>query len=84
MDLKGCTVAPFILRGVSLRGIDSCFISIDRRKKVYETYAPLLMKSKKLEIITQGEEQIIGLEKVSEISKKMLDGQIKGRYVVEL
>ena len=84
MDLKGCTVAPFILRGVSLRGIDSCFISIDRRKKVYETYAPLLMKSNKLEIITQGEEQIIGLEKVPEISKKMLDGQIKGRYVVEL
>merc|ERR1712141_683778 len=84
MDLKGCTVAPFILRGVSLRGIDSCFISIDRRKKVYETYAPLLINSKKLEIITQGEEQIIGLDQVPEISKKMLDGQIKGRYVVEL
>ena len=29
MDLKGCTVAPFILRGVSLRGIDSVFTSRD-------------------------------------------------------
>ena len=43
-----------------------------------------LIKSKKMEVITQGEEQIIGLNQVPEISKKMLDGQIKGRYVVEL
>ena len=30
------------------------------------------------------EEQIIGLDQVPEISKKMFDRQIKGRYVVEL
>jgi D-arabinose 1-dehydrogenase-like Zn-dependent alcohol dehydrogenase len=51
---------------------------------VYDNYAPILINSKKLEVITEGEEQIIPLEKVNEIAEKMLKGQIKGRYVVEI
>ena len=51
---------------------------------MYENYAPVLIKSKKLEIITEGEEQIIPLEKVNEIAEKMLKGQVKGRYVVQI
>ena len=33
---------------------------------------------------THGEDQIVGLDKVPEISQKMLDGQLKGRFVVKL
>ena len=84
MELKGATVAPFILRGVTLRGVDSVFQKMDTRKRVYETYGPILVKSEKLELITEGEEQIIPLEKVTEAAKKMLAGQIKGRYVVRI
>jgi len=84
MELKGATVAPFILRGVTLRGIDSVFQNMETRKKVYENYAPVLINSKKLEIITEGEEQIIPLEKVNEIAEKMLKGLVKGRYVVKI
>jgi D-arabinose 1-dehydrogenase-like Zn-dependent alcohol dehydrogenase len=51
---------------------------------VYDNYVPILINSKKLEVITEGEEQIIPLEKVNEIAEKMLKGQIKGRYVVEI
>ena len=57
---------------------------MDTRKRVYDTYAPILIKSEKLELITEGEEQIIPLEKVSDIAKKMLAGQVKGRYVVKI
>merc|ERR1719266_1714918 len=78
MELKGATVAPFILRGVTLRGVDSVFLKMDIRQKVYDVYAPILIKSEKLELITKGEEQIIPLEKVNEVAKKMLAGQVKG------
>jgi acrylyl-CoA reductase (NADPH) len=84
MEMKGCSVAPFILRGVTLRGIESVFLKKDIRKRVYETYTPLLLKSKKLEMITHGDEQVIELEAVPEAADKMLKGQIKGRYVVKL
>ena len=84
MELKGATVAPFILRGVTLRGIDSVFLKMETRQKVYETYAPILINSKKLDLITQGEDQIIPLENVNEVAAKMLAGQIKGRYVVKI
>ena len=51
---------------------------------MYESYAPVLINSKKLEIITEGEDQIIRLEKINEIAEKMLKGQVKGRYVVQI
>ena len=35
MELKGATVAPFILRGVTLRGIDSVFQNMETRHSVY-------------------------------------------------
>ena len=84
MELKGCTVAPFILRGVSLRGIESVFLDMTERQRIYETYTPVLMKSSKLDLVTHGEDQVVELSKVPEISQKMLDGQIKGRFVVKL
>lgn len=84
MDLKGATVAPFILRGVTLRGVESVFLNMATRKRVYETYAPILKESNKLELVTHGEDQIIGLESVPEAAKKMLAGQVKGRYVIKI
>ncbi len=84
MELKGLTVAPFILRGVALKGIDSVFKDMPTRKKVYEKYAPLLTQSGKLDLVTHGEEQIIGLEQVPEAAKQILDGKVKGRFVVKL
>ena len=35
MELKGATVAPFILRGVTLRGIDSVFQNMETRHSIY-------------------------------------------------
>ena len=84
MALQGLTVAPFILRGVTLRGIDSVYLDMSQRQSVYETYTPILLNSKKLELITAGNDQIIGLDEVAEKAKLMLSGHIKGRYVVKI
>ena len=35
MELKGATVAPFILRGVTLRGVDSVFQNMETRHSIY-------------------------------------------------
>jgi len=77
------TVAPFILRGVTLAGIDSVFAGMDKRQRVYATYAPLIADSGKLPLIC-GQNQIVGLEGVTEVANNMLKGNIMGRYVVKL
>ena len=51
--------------------------------KVYSAYGPGLISSGKLAKICKGDEQVIGLEKVVEVSEKMLEGKITGRYIVK-
>lgn len=76
------SVAPFILRGVSLLGIDSVYKPMEVRKKVYQKFIPILKENKALEAITAN--QVIGLDAVPEIASKMLKGENKGRYVVQI
>ncbi len=83
MGMPGMTVAPFILRGVTLFGIDCVFYPGGKhREELYGNYAPTLIKSGKLDLIS-GSEQVLKLEDVPEVAGKMLKGQIKGRYVVD-
>merc|ERR1712226_327754 len=77
------TVAPFILRAVDLIGVESAFKAQAARDKVYSAYGPGLISSGKLAKICKGDEQVIGLEKVVEVSEKMLEGKITGRYIVK-
>ncbi|KAL7566924.1 hypothetical protein ACA910_008647 [Epithemia clementina (nom. ined.)] len=77
------TVAPFILRGVSLLGIDSVFADHAARKQAYSTYGPVLVKSNLLNLICD-DSHILELEQVPETAEKMLEGKIRGRYVVKL
>lgn len=75
------TVAPFILRGVSLLGVESVLLPIGRREEVYEKYTECLINSKKLDQVS-GKAQLLTLEQVPEVADKMLKGQIEGRYCV--
>ena len=77
------TVAPFILRGVSLVGIDSVFADHSVRDHVYSTYGPLLVKSNLLGTICD-ESHILSLEQVPEVADQLLQGKIRGRYVIKL
>jgi acrylyl-CoA reductase (NADPH) len=78
MDLPA-SVAPFILRGVSLLGVDSVMCPRARRQEAWKRLASDLDR-KKLEAMTTE----IPLEGVFDIAPKILAGQVRGRTVVKI
>jgi len=76
------TVAPFILRGVTLAGVDSVFMPLERRLAAYNKFAPILAGGK-LELVA-GENKTVGLAGVLDIANMMLQGNLSGRYVVDV
>jgi acrylyl-CoA reductase (NADPH) len=78
MDLPG-TVAPFILRGVVLAGVDSVNQPIARRLEAWNKLAKDLDRAK-LDAITA----TIGLEEVIARAPAILAGQVRGRLVVDV
>jgi acrylyl-CoA reductase (NADPH) len=78
MDLP-TSVAPFILRGVCLLGIDSVMCPIERRKIAWSRLASDLDRGKLAEIT-----QEIGLDQVVGAGAKILAGQVRGRIVVKI
>jgi acrylyl-CoA reductase (NADPH) len=78
MDLPA-SVAPFILRGVCLLGIDSVMCPIERRKAAWARLARDLDKSKLAEITSE-----ISLDQVQGEGAKILAGQVRGRIVVKI
>ncbi|MGY0204352.1 zinc-binding dehydrogenase, partial [Acinetobacter soli] len=73
------TVAPFILRGITLYGIDSVMAPIELRKEAWERLA-IELDQTKLETVTTE----IQLTDALNISNDILDGKIRGRVVVKL
>lgn len=78
MDLPS-SVAPFILRGVCLLGIDSVMCPIELRKQAWARLASELDHQKLSEIT-----QEIGLSDVIDAGAKILAGQVRGRIVVKI
>lgn len=73
------TVFPFILRGVSLLGIDSGFIGFPTRQRVWDRLASDL-KPRHLHEITR----TIALDALPAAFDDFLQGRVKGRTVVEI
>jgi acrylyl-CoA reductase (NADPH) len=78
MDLPG-SVAPFILRGVSLLGIDSVQCSPKLRTEAWRRLESDLDRGKLEAMTTQ-----IGLPEVIEMAGAILDGRVRGRIVVKI
>jgi acrylyl-CoA reductase (NADPH) len=78
MDLPS-SVAPFILRGVCLLGIDSVMCPLELRKTAWARLATDL-DQKKLADITHE----ISLDQVIGEGAKILAGQVRGRIVVKI
>ena len=78
MDLPS-SVAPFILRGVCLLGIDSVMCPLELRKQAWARLATDLDHAKLAEITHE-----INLDQVIEAGAKILDGQVRGRIVVKI
>jgi acrylyl-CoA reductase (NADPH) len=78
MDLPG-SVAPFILRGVTLAGIESVMCPRPLRHEAWKRLDSELDRGKLAEMITE-----IGLEGVIEAGAKIVEGQVRGRIVVRI
>jgi acrylyl-CoA reductase (NADPH) len=78
MDLP-TSVAPFILRGVCLLGIDSVMCPIDVREVAWNRLSSDLDHGKLSEIT-----QEIGLGDVIDAGARILAGQVRGRIVVKI
>jgi acrylyl-CoA reductase (NADPH) len=78
MDLP-TTVAPFILRGVSLIGIDSVMCPRERRLEAWQRLASDLDANKLAEITSE-----IDLSGVIEAGRHIVEGGVRGRIVVRI
>lgn len=78
MDLP-TSVAPFILRGVCLYGIDSVMCPIELRRQAWSRLANGLDKEKLAEIT-----QEIPLDQIFDAGAKVVAGQVRGRIVVKI
>jgi len=73
------TVLPFILRGVNLLGINSVRVTRAERRQIWERLSrdlPLHL----LDAMTE----LAPLEQVFELGRRILEGQIRGRVVIDV
>ncbi|MDP1781087.1 MAG: MDR family oxidoreductase [Hydrogenophaga sp.] len=78
MDLPA-SVAPFILRGVTLYGVDSVMAPMARREAAWETLAKTLNRTRLAAITTE-----IGLAEAIASASDILAGRVRGRLVVDV
>lgn len=73
------TVAPFILRGVTLFGIDSVMAPLSVRQEAWQRLA-IDLDITKLDAMTRE----IGLSEVIAVGAELLEGKVRGRVVVDV
>jgi acrylyl-CoA reductase (NADPH) len=78
MDLP-TSVAPFILRGVSLLGIDSVQCPLTMRTAAWTRLESDLDRAKMTKMTAE-----IGLGEVIDVAPRILAGQVRGRIVVKI
>jgi acrylyl-CoA reductase (NADPH) len=76
MDLPG-TVGPFILRGISLIGVDSVMAPLAAREKAWARLAQDLDPAKLDAITTE-----VALADAIDAARRLMDGKVRGRVVV--
>jgi acrylyl-CoA reductase (NADPH) len=78
MDLPA-TVAPFILRGVSLIGIDSVMCPLERRREAWMRLASDIDAGKLATMTSE-----IDLAGVMDAGRRIVEGAVRGRIVVKI
>jgi acrylyl-CoA reductase (NADPH) len=73
------SVMPFILRGVSLLGIDSVMAPMEKREAAYKLLGESLDMAKLSKMATT-----ISLDQAHHVAALMLQGEVRGRTVVDL
>ena len=78
LDLPA-TVAPFILRGIALFGIDSVMATKEKRVAAWQRLATDIDRTKLRELT-----QTIGFGEVIRVAEDIVAGKVRGRVVVEI
>ena len=73
------TVIPFLLRGVSLLGVDSVMCPVERRVAAWERLAKELSRER-----LGGMTREVSLDEVATLGQKILDGEVRGRTLVNV
>lgn len=73
------SVMPLILRGVTVRGVESIMTSMERRERAWLALAELIDKDKLAEVFTTEP-----LDRMIEIGQQILQGTIRGRVVIDV
>lgn len=73
------TVLPFLLRGITLRGIDSVMAPMARRQRAWDLLAAHLDTSKLKDIYT-----VAPLDKAIDLTAQILQGTLTGRVVIDV
>ncbi len=73
------TVAPFILRAITLRGIDSVYAPFAKRQKAWNTLATDLGSD-----VLDNVARVITLSDVIPKAKEMMEGKIRGRVIIDV
>lgn len=74
------TVAPFILRGVTLAGVDSVMRPRADRLLAWQR----LTQDLPLDKLAQIGSQEVGLDEVIPLASRLLQGEVRGRVVVDV
>ena len=77
--ISPCTVAPFILRGITLVGIDSVMCPRPERLAAWQRLGTDLDVSKLAAISHE-----VGLTELLPLASELIDGKLRGRVVVDV
>ncbi|MGH1350294.1 MAG: MDR family oxidoreductase [Methyloligellaceae bacterium] len=78
MDLPA-SVAPFILRGITLAGVDSVMAPVERRQRAWDRLAELLPKD-----LLAASVETTGLAGALDVGKAIMTGSVRGRVVIDV
>jgi acrylyl-CoA reductase (NADPH) len=70
---------PLILRGVTVRGIESIMTSMERRERAWEALGELIDQNILADVFTTEP-----LDKAIDIGREILGGTVRGRVVIDV
>ena len=73
------TVMPFILRGVTLRGVDSVMAAQPRRQRAWDDLARLVDPAHLADVF-----EIRPMSEIPALATELLDGKLRGRVVIDV
>lgn len=77
-DIRG-SVLPFIVRGITLQGVDSVMAPMEKRLRAWSRLSTDLDRGKLAAVTTTHQ-----LEDVPQLAKDILAGKVRGRVVIEI